>query len=699
MKKKKTLIIIWTILLIILSSLAVRFYDRYYLVDQSMKTDLQTSYRLGDELHYFILGKAKQLDPDFEIVSFDESVPEQTREIVASIINQKIERTLNLFDNDSNFQYKITSTKNNQTLSSTNASILDEDPSFSFYGTLSYDQDGLCQYSDDFYLDPCWNSNVNLILYQYGPYEESYTQENDPFSTQDMSIDKIFLHAPKNITITIGIPQKIDYNDGIISMYQVSIDHTANFTLAEFLICSIVVAIFILITPIKLWEDIHPYKTFKQMKAGLNWTLIIILIGLTFTGVVLISGLTINGSALKGFEYFKIPFASIILTIVNLLIWIAALVSVSIAVFMLKYILCHGIWRYLKEDTYIGTLCHHLKNYINRLSEIDLADPIDKTILKYIAINIVIVGFISLFWGFAIVLLIVYGILLFFYIKSKIDVIQNNYQILLKATQELSNGNFDEEIQEDLGIFNRLKDEFNNIRIDFEKAVKEETKSQKMKTELISNVSHDLKTPLTAIRNYTELLQDSNLDQETRQEYINTLNHYTERLTRLIEDLFEVSKVNNGNIKLDLMELNIVALIEQVQVECSDLLEKRQLEVITNFPQKSITLTLDGDKTYRILENLFTNISKYAQPLTRVYIDIIENEQEVKIVFKNISQAQMNFNGDEIMERFVRGDKSRHESGSGLGLAIVKSFTEIQNGKFSIDIDGDLFKATLVFKK
>ena len=220
-----------------------------------------------------------------------------------------------------------------------------------------------------------------------------------------------------------------------------------------------------------------------------------------------------------------------------------------------------------------------------------------------------------------------------------------------------------------------------------------------MKTELISHVSHDLKTPLTCIKNYIVLLEDDTLTNEQRQEYLNNVKQYANRLNTLIEDLFEVSKVNSGNIQLEMIDLNIVALIEQSKAEYAELLAESDLTIITSYENPEITVHLDGNKTYRIFENLFTNIGKYAMKHSRVYIDVKEDEENVYIEFKNISAVQMNFTSDEIVERFVRGDKSRHESGSGLGLAIVQSFTEVQGGTLKIDIDGDLFKTILTFKK
>lgn len=220
-----------------------------------------------------------------------------------------------------------------------------------------------------------------------------------------------------------------------------------------------------------------------------------------------------------------------------------------------------------------------------------------------------------------------------------------------------------------------------------------------MKTELISNVSHDLKTPLTSIITYIDLLKSDQLDEQQRQEYLNVLDKNSIRLKNLIEDLFEVSKVNSGDVQLHIVDIDIVALIKQAQLECLDKFEEKNLDVRFQSNCEKIIYPLDSAKTYRIFENLFINISKYALSHTRVYLDVIENEDDIHIIFKNISESEMNFNENEIVERFVRGDKSRNTNGSGLGLAIVKSFVELQGGLFKVDIDGDLFKTMIIFKK
>ena len=251
----------------------------------------------------------------------------------------------------------------------------------------------------------------------------------------------------------------------------------------------------------------------------------------------------------------------------------------------------------------------------------------------------------------------------------------------------------------DLGIFNSSKDDLNQLSQNFEAAVQEKVKSQKLKTELISNVSHDLKTPLTCIKNYTTLLKDDHISNEDREHYVGQLTVYTNRLKNLIEELFEISKIDSGNINLKLQYLDIVSLLNQVYMENEEMLESKNLEVIKKYDVDRAVLRLDSDKTFRIFENLFTNIGKYALSNSRVYISIHETNESIEIEFSNISEVPMDFSSEEITERFVRGDKSRSNQGSGLGLAIARSFTEVQGGLFNITIDCDLFKVKITLPK
>ena len=196
-----------------------------------------------------------------------------------------------------------------------------------------------------------------------------------------------------------------------------------------------------------------------------------------------------------------------------------------------------------------------------------------------------------------------------------------------------------------------------------------------------------------------DLLKNPEITEEERRSYIETLDMKSQRLKVLIEDLFEVSKANSGNVKMNFMEVDVVKLMKEVRVELADKIEQSNLDFRWNLPKEKVILELDGQRSYRIFENLINNAIKYAMPFTRVYVDILDKESEVIITFKNMSAQELNFDAEHLTERFVRGDSSRNSEGSGLGLAIAKSFTELQNGKFDISIDGDLFKVTINFLK
>lgn len=248
-------------------------------------------------------------------------------------------------------------------------------------------------------------------------------------------------------------------------------------------------------------------------------------------------------------------------------------------------------------------------------------------------------------------------------------------------------------------IFKSSVKYINDVSNGFETAIQKEIKSERLKTELITNVSHDIKTPLTSIINYVDLLKQEDIENEKAREYIEILDKKSQRLKKLTEDLVEASKVSSGNIKLNTEIINICELIKQTTGEFEDKFKEKGLEIINTIPEEGIYIKADNRYMYRIIENLFSNISKYALDNSRVYIDIMNMGNKVKIQIKNISKDKLNISADELMQRFVRGDKARTTEGSGLGISISKSLTEIQNGEFNMEIDGDLFKVELVFIK
>ena len=218
-----------------------------------------------------------------------------------------------------------------------------------------------------------------------------------------------------------------------------------------------------------------------------------------------------------------------------------------------------------------------------------------------------------------------------------------------------------------------------------------------MKTELITNVSHDIKTPLTSIINYASLIGEEDTENQKIKEYSEVLVRQSERLKRLIEDLVEVSKASTGNLEVNLSPCDANVFLTQASGEYAEKLENSRLTLITKQPDEEIRIMADGRRMWRIFDNLMNNICKYAQPETRVYLSIENNDDQAVITFKNTSKEQLDISEEELMERFTRGDHSRNTEGNGLGLSIAKSLAELQNGSLKLEIDGDLFKAILSF--
>ena len=361
-----------------------------------------------------------------------------------------------------------------------------------------------------------------------------------------------------------------------------------------------------------------------------------------------------------------------------------------------------GLKEYIRQYSFIYQIFPWIRKKWNQFTDevnhIDFSDKTTKTILKIVVINFLVLAVLMCMWMFGIAGLIIYSFVLFYLMKKYYDRIKKDYDVLMRGVQRIAEGDLDTMITEDIGVFEPFKEQLTQIRTGFKKAVDEEVKSQRMKTELITNVSHDLKTPLTAITTYVELLKKEDITEEERKSYIETLEKKSLRLKVLIEDLFEVSKATTNNITLNLMDVDVVNLMKQVSVEHADKFEQMGLQLRWNVPEEKIILKLDNQKTYRIFENLFVNIQKYAMPNSRVYIDVEKPEGNVTITMRNMSAVELNVRGDELTERFVRGDASRNTEGSGLGLAIARSFTEAQKGSLNISVDGDLFKVVILWK-
>lgn len=615
------------------------------------------------------------------------------------------------WNNDANLKYYYYNTINNKTNTTLNENVKFENNNidlsevnkdkYQFYAVVNFDNNGNVDVSEINGGDKeVLKSNIECSLIDI---RNEYDISNSDYEEGYYNID---IKPIKNMTFVYAVPKTITSYDNIrwgienadISIYE-SMGAGGAFIIAG------IVALIALIFPIKKAKSTILFRKISKIPFEV-W---IIIIGLAIAALGPLAGqlikATLNGDLQVIFVEI-IPSLIIperIIWIFNFIIWLLSYSAVFFFVLVIKYVFNVGVIDYIKERTIFGMiimLCVRIiKRTLDEITKVDLREKNNKLIIKLLAINAVILLIITSIWFFGIPVVILYSVILFFIIRKYVDKISEKYSKLREATSKIAEGNLDVKIEEDLGLFEPFKGDLEKIQCGFKKAVDEEVKSQRMKTDLISNVSHDLKTPLTAIITYADLLKDENLSDEKRKQYIETLDRKAQRLQVLIENLFEVSKATSGNITLNIENIDVVSLMKQTLFELEDKLEEASLLVRKNMPKEKVILPLDSQRTFRVFENLIINITKYAMPNTRVFIDIIENEDDVAIIMKNMAAEEITFNVDTIAERFVRGDESRNTEGSGLGLAIAKSFVELQGGTFNISVDGDLFKVKIVFVK
>ena len=389
--------------------------------------------------------------------------------------------------------------------------------------------------------------------------------------------------------------------------------------------------------------------------------------------------------------------------LVNFLAWTLTFGILFWAAACLAPVLYLGLGEYVRTHSVIYRFFPFIhrkwRQFADYVTDVDLTEGMEKSIRKITLVNGVVVVVLCVMWFGGIFGAVVYSVALYIFLRKYFTRIRSQYLKLLGWVKHMAQGDLNSTLEEDTGVFNPLREELSHIQAGFKQAVDEEVKSQKLKTELITNVSHDLKTPLTAIITYVDLLKREDLTEEERASYIRILEKKSQRLKVLIEDLFEVSKATTNNVQMHIEDVDLVNLIKQVRFEMEDKLQESGLDFRFQLPEEKVILPLDSQKMYRVIENLMNNIVKYGLKGSRVYIDLKRQENgRVIATFKNISATELNFDPSEITERFVRGDLSRNTEGSGLGLAIARSFVELQGGTLTIDIDGGLFKAIIIFE-
>ena len=518
------------------------------------------------------------------------------------------------------------------------------------------------------YKDGNIDTSVNKLSSEYIEYIEN------GFDVENLSDYTIYTSVLNNLEYVDDISMNSILYDVLVLVDQK----------AAFLIPFLVIIIIALVPVIVLGVG----RTAKQDGIKLNWYDKILielaaLIAILIAGIGACFTISVNGVS-------------------NLATLVLAITIMAFGFFII-YLACilffETVVKRLKTHTFLKTTIIYWL-YIKIKELLDEVKITKRFILYFIIFIIANLICFAIMWsdGFPGIIL---SIILYAVVYGLISKRLKSYVKIEKAINDLYQGNTDIELEENEFVkeMKNMASQINDIAGGLSNAIDEKLKSERLKTELITNVSHDIKTPLTSIINYVDLLKKEGMDGEKAKEYLDILDSKSQRLKKLTEDLVEASKASSGAIKLNMEKLNVNELIKQVSGEFEDKFKARKLEEIITFPENALYIKADSRYMYRVLENMYSNISKYAMEGTRVYTDIIEKDGRIVIQLKNVSKQKLNISADELMQRFVRGEASRNTEGSGLGLSIARSLTELQEGNFNIYLDGDLFKVTIEFNK
>lgn len=703
MNKAKRIYVLILSLLIAFSSFIM--LSTYFSRESHTKFDITNS-MISDFYASFILYETKQVDPAYEYLSFTDNVDEVTRAAITKEFQKQLATRAKEIEFNGDILYHVTNTKTNK------SDIYTRKHKGEYYKlTVTFNSEG-----------DVTSTGNNLSFYDFDLVKEDLgDQLVDTYP--DLGKNFVSINRPKDISLTITIPKDLKNAQTRDMLFYNEHDTSLTSALIAAAISMILIVIFVLLYPLEIVENINPYKSIK------DWYLLGHLIGIGIMATISVLLLMATGSLGTSANYADLKITVYAFPMLSIMSIAIISLALSIVTFIIKYVLQTGLLQYLKTKTVIGTIIKNTKTTIHDIAVMPISKMRKKQIGKLVSTQMVIILLIiflpkvsvasySYFndlniykrlWLVAWVLinryatlvsivgLVIYGILLYKWLLHIYQDYQSNYKKLIQQAEAMSEGDFRANT-DSCRQFDDLRDAMNDVSEGFKKAVDRETRAARSKSELITNVSHDLKTPITVVKNYTTLLEATPLN-DIQQNYVQQLLKYTNHLTSLLDDLLDIAKASTGKMNFDRVQLDIIALLKQSIVENNEILLSKNIEVVENFDTNSYMLKLDGDKTYRVFENLLSNVAKYALNGTRVYIDVVSNEESITISFKNISATKMDFDEKEIVERFVRGDSSRTQEGSGIGLAIVKSFVEAQNGHLDISIDGDLFKVNLTFAK
>lgn len=694
MIKKHGFNIISQVVIIAIVLFSVSLVSPVSVTKKTMKADK------GELIDYCIkdvlLLEAEQLDHSYHWATLTNDVPldATSMSMIQQQLNEEFHHAYNLpLFTDRNFYYRIqvgkevndsrwdasiTQKKKEQAMLSATIKTDDKGNVLS----IQTNSDTTLKLTDDFeYLLPLAMNSISTFVSDEWLNEHQNAQQY------------VSYQLPKNLEMEVYIPETLKNNQRFL--YTTLIDYSTELTKISFFL-SVGIGICLLlgfILPLSFEKQAKMFSRFLRFKIEVVAILSAIMFGVGLIGSLIIVS-TLDGQVPYFFSYYNISDHLFLIRLGIGILLYCVFVFITFLIGYIKNFFHMGIKAFVKENTYIYQIVHYFCN----INVVNFKKTFILKILILCFLHMMLMIFIcGLRMDIMFICILIESLLVFIFITHTYQQVMRQYDACVKSTKQLANGHFDIE-PIDVPTFEALYDNLVQIKQGFSKALEQGIQSQNVKTELITNVSHDLKTPLTGLKNYVELLQDDK-DPQHMEEYIQKVAHYTNRLDHLVVDLFDVSKANAGALTVNLECVDICELIKQVQAEYATQWQDNDLTTVYKMPQTPAMVMIDPNKMVRVFENLIQNINRYAMEHTRVFIEIKEVEDSYQICYKNTSKQPLDFNAEDITERFIRGDKSRHEVGSGLGLAIVKSFTEIQHGTFTISIDGDLFKAILTLPK
>ena len=474
----------------------------------------------------------------------------------------------------------------------------------------------------------------------------------------------------------------------------------------DILILSLILALllFVITFAVVLYREVAEVKRrdrhylFTKLVAG----------GAILLGITLLLELLYEGVTMDGFYGNEVPILILIASLLVVLSAIAYIVFMYLILSSVRLIKCHQFKDHL---LLVHIYRHGLKANAIRIAEAakvvwNNQGTLKKNIMRELAHNVIHVLFLLLFLlfllsGLSLGAVICLAAWLLYFGRRFYHLYQDQKMLeeIVQGIMELANGNVRYQIDTSAmtGEKEQLASQINRISEGLEKAIDKSTRDERLKAELITNVSHDIKTPLTSIINYVDLIKREHIDTEPLKGYVEVLDQKSNRLKQLIEDLVEASKASTGNIELAPINLNMAELLNQTIGEFEDRFMEKNLQVVTEFEEADYVIFADGRRCFRVFENLFQNIFKYSMPNTRVYVTLTQQNGRYVLCLRNISENPLKKDVAELTNRFVRGDEARSSEGSGLGLSIAKSLTELMGGTFDIALDGDLFKVSVSF--